>query len=59
MRRKRIKDYLDSCIPRAAVLGMPQSGLTTFLASGKVQEEIKTPTWRKEDSKLKSTVFKI
>ena len=31
--------------------GMPQSGLTKYLASGKVQEEIKTPTLRKQDSR--------
>ena len=39
--------------------GMPQSGLAKYLASGKVQEEIKTPTLRKEDSKSKWTVFKV
>lgn len=37
--------------------GMPQSGLRKYLASGKVQEEIRTPTLRKEDSKSKWTMF--
>ena len=31
--------------------GMPQSGITKYLASDKVQEEIKTPTLRKQDSR--------
>lgn len=36
---------------------MPQSGLRKYLASGKVQEEIRTPTLMKEDSKSKWTMF--
>ena len=52
---KEEKDYLDSCILRS----MPQSGLTKYLASGKVQEEIKTPTLRKQDTRSNWTVFKV
>ena len=37
---------------------LPQSGLAKYLASGKVQEEIKTQTLRNEDSKSKWTMFK-
>ena len=36
---------------------MPQSALRKYLASGKVQKEIRTPTLRKEDSKSKWTMF--
>ena len=54
---KEENENLDSIILR----GMPQSGLTKYLArsSGKVQEEIRTPTLRKQDTRSNWTVFKV
>ena len=53
---KKEKAYLpDSCFPK--LRGMSESGLTKYSASGKVQEEIKTPSLRKERPKWKWTVL--
>ena len=51
---KEENDNLDSILR-----GMPQSGLTKYLASCEVQGEIKTPTLRKQDTRSNWTVFKV
>ena len=55
---KEEKDYLDSCIPKVTRY-VTKWAVTKCLANGKVKEEIKTPTLRKEDLKSKWTVFKV
>lgn len=61
---RRFRELLLEVLPSTQIVafqslrGMPQSRLTKYLASGKVQEEIKTSTLRKEDSKSKWTTFK-